>query len=331
MFSGSDNNKNMTCEEWLRDMKGNDRCMMQRKLINSDDIKKQIISESTQADNYVAYAAEALLCEDVKTLDAAKLEKAYEALKKNKFPENVVKSIEIMLAYLMYQRGAKMINAQVFTEIICTATQGHLPGLVILPKAVLHGLDFSVSKTPADFSYANLKQADVSASNMQGVIFKNANFYDAMLIKTNFQGCDLSGANLAEANLLQANFGVGQNRAKIEGIFLLPDTYIFISDEKFESFLEDYRILGFSEKEILKNIDKNFMNNHYSHEEKLHLYNKAFYHPCFNTKVGVFSISKEAQLCKATIASHIKALKANILARDERIRAEASSQNSAKK
>jgi len=330
MFASNDiNKKEMTCEKWLKALGTCSREMMVSRLINDDEIKKQVVSESMQTNNHAAYVVEALLCADVKSLDAAKMEKAYEYLKKNKFPENVSKSIEVMLAYLMYRRGAKMINAKVLTEIICAATQGNSPALIVLPKADLHGLDFSVTKNPADLSCANLQDANLSDCNMQKVTFNKANLWNASLVKTNFQGCDMRGVNLADANLLEAKLGRGADGANLADALLLPDIYVF-DEGKLNKFLQDSHTLYIPLKVILDVIDRNFMNNQYSYEDKLDLYKKALYHPCFNTKAGVFSISKDALLCKTKMESHIKALKMNIAARDERKRAEAL-QNTAKK
>jgi uncharacterized protein YjbI with pentapeptide repeats len=330
MFSGN-NKKEMTCEEWLRDMEGRNREMIADHLANRSDAIKQQVAAEDKPDNHAAYAVQALLTTDVKLLDAVRLEKAYEFLKTNKFPGSITKSIEISLAYIMYLRGAKMINAKVFVEMLCAATQCDEPAMIILPKAVLHGLNLSQGKFPANLSCANLQGADVSDCNMQGVQFKNCNLNNALLVKTDFQRCDMQGANLADANLLAAKFGSGKDRANMEDVFLLPDNFVFVSDENFDKFLEESRILGIPEKVILANINRNFINNKYSYEEKMHFYNKALYHPCFNTKTGMFSISKDAQLCKIMLTSQIKSLKANIAARDERLRREATEQQPSKK
>ncbi len=342
MFSGN-NKKEMTCEEWLRDMDGRESKLIVDHLVNrSAEIKKQAAAESLQQDNHAAYVVEALLCEDVNNLDVARLEKAYEYLlikqkedeaiqKKQKsmmipdhnaIPATIINSIKVTLHYLALKRN--IITPAKFTEELINATQDKHPALVILPKANLSKLNLSANdESPAaNLCCANLHGADLSDCNMQGVQFNNANLEDACLVGTDFRRCDLGGANLAKVNWLNTKFGSGQDAAKMEGADLLPvsSAYSYSDERDFEKFLEECRIHGISELVVLDNINRNFMNNKYTLEEKLNLYNKAFYHPCFNTKVGMFSISKDADYCKKMIGGQIKALKYNILEKPENLR-----------
>ena len=70
----------------------------------------------------------------------------------------------------------------------------------------------------ADFSYANLQEANLRGANLQGANLSGAKLQGTVLIVANLQGADIQNVNLQEANLFRANLqGSELYRANLQG------------------------------------------------------------------------------------------------------------------